>query len=81
MGVAYPQSAYKVNSYIFGGINFLLNNMMNSKVSAQRSIIMNIRRLGEIGSYHGIRHKLCLPVRGQRSRTNARTMRRLKFKR
>jgi small subunit ribosomal protein S13 len=34
---------------------------------------MNIRRLIEIGCYRGIRHKLGLPVHGQRTRTNART--------
>ncbi|MEN3040217.1 MAG: 30S ribosomal protein S13 [Bacteroidia bacterium] len=34
---------------------------------------MNIRRLIEIGSYRGMRHKAGLPVRGQRTRTNART--------
>lgn len=36
-------------------------------------IQMNIRRLVEIGSYRGARHKAGLPVRGQRTRTNART--------
>ncbi|MCX7606355.1 MAG: 30S ribosomal protein S13 [Bacteroidia bacterium] len=36
-------------------------------------IQLNIRRLIEIGSYRGMRHKLGLPVRGQRTRTNART--------
>jgi small subunit ribosomal protein S13 len=36
-------------------------------------IQMNIRRLIEIGSYRGARHKLGLPVRGQRTRTNSRT--------
>lgn len=34
---------------------------------------MNIKRLIDIGCYRGIRHKLGLPVRGQRTRTNART--------
>jgi small subunit ribosomal protein S13 len=34
---------------------------------------MNIRRLIEIGCYRGLRHKLGLPVHGQRTRTNART--------
>lgn len=34
---------------------------------------MNIKRLKEIGSYRGIRHKRGLPVRGQRTKTNART--------
>ena len=39
----------------------------------RREISMNIKRLQEIGSYRGIRHRKSLPVRGQRSRTNART--------
>jgi small subunit ribosomal protein S13 len=39
----------------------------------RRDIAMDIRRLVEIGAYRGIRHKKSLPVRGQRSRTNART--------
>jgi small subunit ribosomal protein S13 len=34
---------------------------------------MNIKRLVEIGSYRGVRHRRNLPVRGQRSKTNART--------
>jgi small subunit ribosomal protein S13 len=34
---------------------------------------MNIKRLMEIGSYRGLRHKRGLPVRGQRTHTNART--------
>jgi small subunit ribosomal protein S13 len=39
----------------------------------RRQISMNIRRLQEIGSYRGIRHRRGLPVRGQRTSTNART--------
>ena len=39
----------------------------------RREITQNIRRLQEVGSYRGIRHKKGLPVRGQRSKTNART--------
>mgnify|MGYP000078092699 FL=1 len=39
----------------------------------RREVAMNIRRLVEIGCYRGIRHKRGLPVRGQRTRTNART--------
>jgi small subunit ribosomal protein S13 len=38
-----------------------------------REVDMNIKRLGEIGSYRGLRHRRHLPVRGQRTRTNART--------
>jgi small subunit ribosomal protein S13 len=39
----------------------------------RREISQNIRRLIEIGSYRGLRHKKGLPVRGQRTRCNART--------
>ncbi len=39
----------------------------------RRNIAMDIKRLIEIGSYRGTRHRKGLPVRGQRSKTNART--------
>lgn len=39
----------------------------------RREISMNIKRLQDIGSYRGLRHKSKLPVRGQRTKTNART--------
>ncbi len=39
----------------------------------RREISMNIKRLIDIGCYRGIRHRRGLPVRGQRTRTNART--------
>lgn len=39
----------------------------------RRQLSMNIRRLMEIGSYRGLRHRRGLPVRGQRTSTNART--------
>ncbi|MDI6606529.1 MAG: 30S ribosomal protein S13, partial [Candidatus Omnitrophota bacterium] len=39
----------------------------------RRDISQNIKRLMEIGSWRGLRHKKGLPVRGQRTRTNART--------
>ncbi len=39
----------------------------------RRSVALDIKRLTEIGSYRGIRHRKGLPVRGQRSKTNART--------
>ncbi len=39
----------------------------------RREVSMNIKRLMDIGCYRGIRHRKGLPVRGQRTRTNART--------
>lgn len=41
----------------------------------RREIAMNIKRMQEIGAYRGQRHRRMLPVRGQRTRTNARTKR------
>lgn len=41
----------------------------------RREVQLNIKRLQEIGSYRGLRHRRGLPVRGQRTRTNARTRR------
>ncbi len=39
----------------------------------RKEVTMNIKRLQEIGAYRGLRHKRGLPVRGQRTKTNART--------
>jgi len=39
----------------------------------RREVTMNIKRLGEIGCYRGLRHRRHLPVRGQRTKTNARS--------
>ncbi|PYV40468.1 MAG: 30S ribosomal protein S13, partial [Acidobacteria bacterium] len=39
----------------------------------RKEVAMNIKRLMEIGSYRGVRHRKSLPVRGQRTHTNART--------
>jgi small subunit ribosomal protein S13 len=39
----------------------------------RKEISMNIKRLMEIGCYRGLRHRRGLPVRGQRTKTNART--------
>jgi small subunit ribosomal protein S13 len=47
------------------------NHTVEGSLRAQRA--GDIKRLMEIGSYRGLRHKLGLPVRGQRTRTNSRT--------
>jgi small subunit ribosomal protein S13 len=41
----------------------------------RREVQLNIKRLQDIGSYRGLRHRRGLPVNGQRTRTNARTKR------
>lgn len=51
------------------------NEVAHIKVEGdlRREVALNIKRLQEIGCYRGLRHRKGLPVRGQRTRTNART--------
>lgn len=53
--------------------------MVIGDVKAQRLINMNIRALVELQNYRGLRHRDFLPVRGQRTRTNAGVRKRLRF--
>ena len=46
---------------------------LNVEGDLRREVALNIKRLTEIGCYRGIRHRRGLPVRGQRTKTNART--------
>ena len=54
-------------------ITTLLQKNYKVEGDLRRDIAQNIKRLMDIGSYRGSRHKKSLPVRGQRTRTNART--------
>lgn len=54
-------------------IRAIIDNQIKVEGDMRRDISMNIKRLQDIGSYRGLRHKLKLPVRGQRTSTNART--------
>ena len=55
----------------------LLRDYVNAHVKVEgdlrREVALNIKRLTEIGCYRGLRHRRGLPVRGQRTKTNART--------
>ena len=50
----------------------VIENHYRVEGDLRRELAMNIRRLMEIGSYRGLRHRRGLPVRGQRTKTNAR---------
>ncbi|MCQ2815285.1 MAG: 30S ribosomal protein S13 [Bacilli bacterium] len=56
-------------------MNAVRNELSKIKVEGdlRREVALNIKRLTEIGCYRGTRHKKGLPVRGQRTKTNART--------
>ncbi|MCG8541308.1 MAG: 30S ribosomal protein S13 [Clostridia bacterium] len=51
----------------------IIDNEYNVEGDLRREVSLNIKRLKEIGCYRGIRHRKGLPVRGQSSKTNART--------
>ena len=53
----------------------IIDKEMRVEGDLRREVSMNIKRLMDIGSYRGLRHRRGLPVRGQRTRTNARTRR------
>jgi small subunit ribosomal protein S13 len=54
-------------------INLVIEDQGRVEGDLRKEISMNIKRLMEIGSYRGLRHRKNLPVRGQRTNTNART--------
>ena len=61
------EEVLKIREYIEG--KFKVEGDLRSEVS------LNIKRLTDLGTYRGLRHRKKLPVRGQRTRTNARTRR------
>ena len=54
-------------------IRTYINKNLIVEGDLRRDVALNIKRLVEIGSYRGIRHRRGLPVRGQKTKTNART--------
>ncbi|MCL2451569.1 30S ribosomal protein S13 [Candidatus Saccharibacteria bacterium] len=56
-------------------IRDIIDANYNVEGDLHRVVANNVKRLKDIGSYRGLRHKANLPVRGQRTRTNARTKR------
>ena len=54
-------------------ISAVIDETQTVEGDLRREIAMNIKRLQEIGCYRGVRHRKSLPVRGQKTKTNART--------
>ena len=65
----------RVNALTEDELNRIRTEVTNYMVEGdlRREVTLNIKRLMEIGSYRGIRHRRGLPVRGQNTRNNART--------
>ena len=56
-----------------GKLRQIIERLVKTEGALRTEVAMNIKRLMDIGSYRGIRHRRGLPVRGQRTHTNART--------
>ncbi|HLB78666.1 MAG TPA: 30S ribosomal protein S13 [Candidatus Dormibacteraeota bacterium] len=58
-----------------GRLRDVIDKEVKVEGDLRHEVALNIKRLQEIGTYRGLRHRRGLPVRGQRTRTNARTRR------
>ena len=66
-------SSVKLTDEEVGRIRDAIDETVTVEGDLRREIAMNIKRLQEIGCYRGVRHRKGLPVRGQKTKTNART--------
>ena len=73
LGLNKDMKAHNLSEDDIARINALLQNDYVVEGDLRRQVQNNIKRLISIHSYRGMRHRLGLPVRGQRTRTNART--------
>ncbi len=72
-GIDPSKKARELNEDEIGRLANLLEKDYTVEGPLRRQVAQNISRLRDIGSYRGLRHRRGLPVRGQRTRTNART--------
>ena len=73
LGLDPNMRAHKLSSDDIAKLNALLQSEYTVEGDLRRQVQNNIKRLISIQAYRGIRHRMGLPVRGQRTRTNART--------
>ena len=62
-----------LNEEQLGRIRSIIENKYQVEGDLRREVNLNIKRLMDLGNYRGLRHRKKLPVRGQRTKTNART--------
>lgn len=73
LGINYSKRVKELTDAEIGVIQREVSGHYTTEGNLRKEIMLNIKRLQEIGSYRGSRHKKGLPARGQRTRTNART--------
>ena len=72
-GVSFEVKVRELNDDEINKIRKVIEEQYRVEGDLRKEITMNIKRLMEIGSYRGLRHRRGLPVRGQRTKTNGRT--------
>jgi small subunit ribosomal protein S13 len=73
VGIDYNKRVKDLSDNEVASIEKEVSNNFTTEGDLRKEITLNIKRLQEIGSYRGSRHKKGLPCRGQRTKTNART--------
>lgn len=79
MGLSFPFLFKNLNNYNLQLLSYILDFYTWLEIRIKHYIFQNIKKLYEINSYKGLRHKDSLPTRGQRSRTNASTKKKIKL--
>ena len=72
-GVSFDVKVRELNDDEINQIRKVIEENYRVEGDLRKEVTMNIKRLMEIGSYRGLRHRRGLPVRGQRTKTNGRT--------
>jgi len=75
LGISNIFLAGDLNTYYKDILFYYLEFFIMSQAHIDRYITLNIKKLIDLSTYKGIRHQACLPVHGQRTRTNANTQR------
>jgi small subunit ribosomal protein S13 len=72
-GISFDKKVSEWDDDELGKIRDIINNKFKVEGALRSEVQLNIKRLMDIGSYRGIRHRSGLPVRGQTTKNNART--------
>ncbi len=72
-GISYDKKVHEWNDDDLNKIRSIITDQIKVEGALRSEVQLNIKRLTDIGSYRGIRHRIGLPVRGQRTKNNTRT--------
>ncbi len=72
-GIDFQKKTDELTEEEVSSIRKIIDNKYKVEGDLRKEVSMNIKRLMDIGAYRGLRHRRGLPVRGQRTHTNART--------